>query len=133
MAANLPLARRTRRRVAVRAAVLAGLLALAVSVAMGFAHAGADASAGPVSGHHGVVEAIVDAGPVITCETCGEPEDGVALACLLALSMLAVLAVMRPREPLTVLLATRTSAPPVPLRGAGQPSPNLLALGICRT
>ena len=133
MAAHPPLVRRARRRVAVRAAVLAGLLALAVSLAMGFAHAAADASAGTASGHHAIVASVVDAGPVLTCETCGEPEDGVALACLLALTMLAVLAVMRPREPLAVLLAKRTAAPPEPLRGARQPSPNLLALGICRT
>ena len=133
MAAHLSLARRTRRRVALRAAVLAGLLALAVSVAMGFAHAGADASAGAATGHHAIVESIVDAGPVITCETCGEPEDGVALACLLTLSVLAVMAVMGPRGPLAVVLARRTAAPPVPLRGARRPSPNLLALGICRT
>ncbi len=133
MAAHPPLALRARRRVAVRAAVAAGLLALVVSVAMGFAHARVDASATPATGHHAIVETVIDAGPVIACETCGEPEDGVALACLLTLSVLAVLAVMGPRGPLAVLLARRTAVPPVPLRGARQPSPNLLALGICRT
>lgn len=131
-----PLSRTSTSRAA-RVAVVAALVAVCLGLAMGLAHA-----AGAVGGSSGHTVAPAHA-PVlvheasatgaVACATCGDPQDGLAVACLITLTALALMATVRPR-PVAPLVTRR----PLPTAKAALPRVDVASLtpgdlGICRT
>ncbi|WP_084077712.1 hypothetical protein [Demequina sp. NBRC 110057] len=134
MSAVAPSARRARSRLATRWAVLASLLALGLGLAMGAAHAAGavgDATTTVAATHAGLHP--VESATGTTCATCGDHDDGVMVACLMTLAVIALVAAVRPLPVATLITRRAPASAAVPLPRALARTPDLTALGVCRT